>query len=73
MVSTVADPDPALYINADPDPDPVFHFCADPDQAPLQSDEILQPLVFRFSRAPPWASSPPLWAFMALQGSILSL
>jgi hypothetical protein len=45
ILSKVADPDPALYFNADLNPDAAFYFYADPDPAPLQSDGILQPLV----------------------------
>jgi hypothetical protein len=44
------------------DPDPTFHFDAvpAPDPAPLKSDENLRPLVYRPSKAPFLASTPPL-------------
>ncbi len=48
-----------LYLNADPDP--TSHFNADPYPA-HQNYANLRPLVYRPSRAPFWASKPPMWA-----------
>ncbi len=59
------------------------HFNSDPDPDPHQSNGNLQPLVYRHSRGPFWASrdqeSAPMWwepattGLQTLQGSILSL
>ncbi len=48
-------------------PDPAFPFNAYPDPAPHQDDANLRPLVYRHSRAPYWASTPPLWTSTALK------
>ncbi len=55
-----AGPDLASYFNADLDQ--AFHFNADADTASNQSDENLRPLVYKTSRAPFVASTPPLCA-----------
>ncbi len=55
------------------DPYQAFHFIAGSDSAPHQSDANQRTLVYRPSRAPFWAATPPLWASMGLHGSILSL
>ncbi len=65
-----ADPDSSFHFNADPDPTICLNVDSDLDPAPHQSDANLRPLVYRFSKAPFWASAPPLWAFTTLNGSI---
>jgi hypothetical protein len=64
-----ADPDLTFHFTAYPDP--TFLIDADQDLAPHQRDGNLRPLACRPFTVPLWSSTPPLWAFMALCGSIL--